>query len=128
MSSNTVSLSIKGVPAELAARLRERAARHHRSLQRELLAIVEAAVAPAAATSPASLRAAEPDPRLAAAAPPATPPDAPAAEPGSLLAELDSIVAGSSFGHAPVLTRAQANDRRLAREIEFDAQSAESAR
>jgi len=39
-----VNLSIKNVPDEVAERLRDRAARHHRSLQGELLAIVEAAV------------------------------------------------------------------------------------
>ena len=39
----TVTLSIKNVPDELARRLKQRAARHHRSLQGELLAIVEAA-------------------------------------------------------------------------------------
>jgi plasmid stability protein len=38
------SLSIKNVPEQVVQRLRERAARHHRSLQGELLAIVEAAV------------------------------------------------------------------------------------
>ena len=35
----TVRLSIKGVPEALATRLRERAARNHRSLQRELMAL-----------------------------------------------------------------------------------------
>jgi plasmid stability protein len=39
----TVTLSVKGVPADLARRLRERAARHHRSLQGELLDILEQA-------------------------------------------------------------------------------------
>jgi len=39
----SVNLSIKGVPDDVAERLRERAARNHRSLQGELLAIVEAA-------------------------------------------------------------------------------------
>lgn len=38
-----VNLSIKNVPDELASLLRERAARNHRSLQGELMAIVEAA-------------------------------------------------------------------------------------
>jgi len=36
-----VNLSIKNVPDELAERLRERARRNHRSLQGELLAILE---------------------------------------------------------------------------------------
>lgn len=42
----TVSLSIKNVPEDLADSLRERAARHHRSLQGELLHILETAVRP----------------------------------------------------------------------------------
>jgi plasmid stability protein len=37
------NLSIKNAPEEVVARLRERARRHHRSLQGELLAIIEAA-------------------------------------------------------------------------------------
>jgi len=41
-----VNLSIKSVPDALAASLRARAARHHRSLQGELMAILEEAVAP----------------------------------------------------------------------------------
>ena len=36
-----VNLSVKNVPDELAAKLRERARRNHRSLQGELLAILE---------------------------------------------------------------------------------------
>ncbi len=40
----TVNLSIKNVPDGVVQRLRERAERHHRSLQGELLAIIEAAV------------------------------------------------------------------------------------
>jgi plasmid stability protein len=39
----TVTLSIKDVPEELAWRLRERAVQHHRSLQGELMAIIETA-------------------------------------------------------------------------------------
>ena len=39
-----VSLSIKKVPDDLVEKLRTPAARHHRSLQGELLAILEAAV------------------------------------------------------------------------------------
>jgi plasmid stability protein len=38
-----VSLSIKDVPEEILQRLRARAQRNHRSLQKELLAIVEVA-------------------------------------------------------------------------------------
>lgn len=43
----SVNLSIKDVPDDVAERLRERAQRNHRSLQGELMAIVEAAVPPA---------------------------------------------------------------------------------
>ncbi len=35
------NLSVKNVPDKVLTRLRRRAARHHRSLQRELLAILE---------------------------------------------------------------------------------------
>jgi antitoxin FitA len=38
-----VNLSIKSVPDEIADELRERAARNHRSLQGELMAIIEEA-------------------------------------------------------------------------------------
>lgn len=41
-----VTLSIKNAPDDVVARLRERAARNHRSLQGELLTIIEAAVEP----------------------------------------------------------------------------------
>jgi plasmid stability protein len=41
-----VNLSIKNVPDALAQELRERAQRRHRSLQGELMAILEEAVAP----------------------------------------------------------------------------------
>lgn len=41
-----ITLTVKNVPEDVAARLRKRAARHHRSLQGELLTIVnEAATA-----------------------------------------------------------------------------------
>ena len=38
------NLSVKDVPEDLAERLRERAARNHRSLQGELMAILEQAI------------------------------------------------------------------------------------
>lgn len=38
-----VSLSIKNAPDEMVRRLKERAGRHHRSLQGELMAILEEA-------------------------------------------------------------------------------------
>jgi Arc-like DNA binding domain len=42
-----VNLSIKNAPDQVVQRLRERARRHHRSLQGELMAIIEEAVGPA---------------------------------------------------------------------------------
>jgi plasmid stability protein len=57
-----VNLSVKNVPADLAERLRRRAAANNRSLQRELMSILEAAVGrgtvsggAAASTRPAAL-------------------------------------------------------------------------
>ena len=41
--AKTVTLSVKNVPADLARRLKSRAARNHRSLQGELRAILEEA-------------------------------------------------------------------------------------
>jgi plasmid stability protein len=50
-----VNLSIKNAPDLVVERLRQRAERHHRSLQGELMAIIEAAVHEEAAISPADL-------------------------------------------------------------------------
>ena len=44
--SMPVTLSIKNVPDRIAQQLRKRAARNHRSLQGELMAILEQAVQP----------------------------------------------------------------------------------
>ena len=41
--AKTVTLSVKNVPAELATRLKQRAQRNNRSLQGELLAILDEA-------------------------------------------------------------------------------------
>jgi plasmid stability protein len=46
----TVTLSIKNVPNDLARTLKERAARNHRSLQGELMAILESVASPASPT------------------------------------------------------------------------------
>jgi len=127
-----VSLSIKDVPEALAERLRLRAARNHRSLQRELMAIVEAAAGPdagvahrhdaglGAAAVPVAVHESEGVYAVAdeGASPGAT---------GDLLAELDAIVASSRWGSAPLLGREQAHDRALARELDFEARSAELA-
>lgn len=47
-----VTLSIKNAPDEMVKRLKDRAARHHRSLQGELMAILETAVQEAGPLSP----------------------------------------------------------------------------
>ncbi len=127
-----VSLSIKDVPEALAGRLRLRAARNHRSLQRELMAIVEAAVEPGVGVVPlqgtggrsttAPVAAHESDGVYAI-----TTNEQPPGVPDDLLSELDTIVAGSRWGSAPLLTREQAHDRALARELDFEARAAELA-
>ncbi|MGH7188452.1 MAG: FitA-like ribbon-helix-helix domain-containing protein [Acetobacteraceae bacterium] len=50
-----INLSIKNAPDEVVHRLRQRAERHHRSLQGELLAIIEEAVGPRQELSPVEL-------------------------------------------------------------------------
>jgi plasmid stability protein len=50
-----INLSIKNAPDDLVERLRERAAKHHRSLQGELLAIIEEAVRPPARLTPSDV-------------------------------------------------------------------------
>lgn len=50
-----VNLSIKNAPDHVVQRLRERAERHHRSLQGELLAIIEAAAEEDRPASPADV-------------------------------------------------------------------------
>ena len=50
-----VNLSIKNAPDDVVARLRQRAKRHRRSLQGELLSIVEAAARDEITASPASI-------------------------------------------------------------------------
>ncbi len=58
-----VNLSIKDVPDTLAESLRQRAARHHRSLQGELMAIVEQAAAePLSPSAPGAARSAAASP------------------------------------------------------------------
>jgi len=50
-----VNLSIKNAPDEVVQRLRERAEKHHRSLQGELMAIIEDAVREDRPATPASV-------------------------------------------------------------------------
>jgi len=53
--SMAVSLSIKKVPDHIAEQLRSRAVKHHRSLQGELLAILEESVASEQILTPSEL-------------------------------------------------------------------------
>ena len=119
-----VSLSIKGVPDALMEQLRRRAASNHRSLQRELMAIVEAAVQPpsrlARAHDPSLLT-----PALRVEQVEAVYQVSVEASQDNLLDELDGIVAGTRFGEAPLLTREQLHDRALARELDFESRQAE---
>ncbi len=50
-----VTLSVKNVPDELADKLRERAAENHRSMQGELLSILENALSQRRSLSPAEV-------------------------------------------------------------------------
>lgn len=50
-----VNLSIKNAPDEMVRRLKQRAQRNHRSLQGELMSILESVVEPRAALSPAEV-------------------------------------------------------------------------
>ena len=50
-----VNLSIKNVPDDVAEKLRKRAARHHRSLQGELMAILEEGLANRKVLTPGEL-------------------------------------------------------------------------
>lgn len=56
-----VTLSIKNVPDAVARKLKARAKRNHRSLQGELLALVEGAIHAPAETRPASFEALKAD-------------------------------------------------------------------
>ena len=51
----SVNLSIKNVPDEIAEQLKRRAAKNHRSLQGELMSIIEAAVAKNETLTPSEL-------------------------------------------------------------------------
>ena len=50
-----MNLSIKNAPDDVVQRLRDRAERHHRSLQGELMAIIEAAVREGRPATPAEI-------------------------------------------------------------------------
>ena len=97
-----MNLSVKNVPEALAAKLRERAERNHRSLQGELMAILEAA-ADEAHTGRANATSAtyQVKPSTTAA--------------GGLLERLLAIAAGRGIDTTKRLTREQAHDRKSLR-------------
>ena len=97
-----LNLSVKNVPEELAAKLRERAERNHRSLQGELMAILEAA-----ASGPQAGQA------NAAGATYDIGQAAPAAD--RLLDRLMAIAGERGIDTTKRLTREQAHDRKLLR-------------
>ncbi|MDA0274794.1 MAG: Arc family DNA-binding protein [Proteobacteria bacterium] len=98
----TINLSVKNVPATLAAKLRVRAERNHRSLQGELMAILEEAAA-----APAALRSGVTGAAYGA--------DVPAT--ASLLDRLDAIARGRGIDTTKRFTREQAHDRKLLRKL-----------
>lgn len=97
-----INLSVKNVSDSLAAKLRERAERNHRSLQGELMAILEAAAG---------------DPHMGRAnAPGAGYETGRARAPtGNLLDRLAAIVGDRGIDTTKRLTREQAHDRKLLR-------------
>lgn len=98
----SVNLSVKNVPEALAAKLRARAERNHRSLQGELMAILEAAAG---------------DPQAGRAGTIGATYDAgqTARVPAGLLDRLMTIAGGRGIDTTKRLTREQAHDRRLLR-------------
>jgi plasmid stability protein len=98
----SVNLSIKNVPEALAAKLRARAERNHRSLQGELMAILEAATSDLQAYRASAVGAAyDADPATRTAA--------------GLLDRLMAIAGGRGIDTTRRLTREQAHDRRTLR-------------
>ncbi len=97
-----VNLSVKNVPETLAAKLRARAGRNHRSLQGELMAILEAAAGEAAAG-----RTGSPGVAYETGAIPR--------EGDSLLDRLSAIAGDRGIDTTTRLTREQAHDRRRLR-------------
>lgn len=100
MASKSVNLSIKNVPETVARKLRERAAQHHRSLQGELMAILEDAV-----NAPNLARANATDAKYE------TETDATGTPPDRLLERLRAITGDRGIDTTKRLTREQAHDR-----------------
>lgn len=97
-----VNLSVKNVPEALAAKLRARAGRNHRSLQGELMAILEAA-----AGEPATARTQSPGVAYEAGVVPR--------ERDSLLDRLAAIAGDRGIDTTTRLSREQVHDRQRLR-------------
>ncbi len=97
-----VNLSIKNVPDALAAKLRERAARNHRSLQGELMAILEGAMS-------------DPNVGRANAGGSRYDVETAAVSAGGLMERLAAIAGGHGIDTVKKLTREQAHDRKTLR-------------
>jgi len=98
----SVNLSIKNVPEAVAAKLRERAQRNHRSLQGELMAILENA-------------ASEPNAGRTNAGGARYDIEAPASRADGLLDRLMAIAGDRGIDTTKRLTREQAHDRKRLR-------------
>lgn len=97
-----VNMSIKNVPDALAAKLRERAERNHRSLQGELMAILESAASdPNVGRAPAGGPRYDVDPAITPL--------------GGLAERLMAIAGDHGIDTTKRLTREQAHDRKLLR-------------
>ena len=97
-----VNLSVKNVPEALASKLRERAERNHRSLQGELMSILESA-------------ASDPQVGRANAVGAAYHLDSPEPESNRLLDRLVAIAGDRGIDTTKRLTREQMHDRKLLR-------------
>jgi len=95
-----INLSIKNAPDDVVARLKERAARHHRSLRGELLTILEEAVRPPQGLSPEQVLA-EVDELLAILEEAARPPQG--LSPEQVLAEVDRLGLRTSAEAAAII-------------------------
>ena len=103
-----VNLSIKNVPDLLAEKLRERAGRNHRSLQGEMMALLESATGSDAYATATVLRANAPGaPVYAIDTMPAT---------DNLLARLTAIAGDCGIDTTQRLTREDTHDRAALRE------------
>jgi plasmid stability protein len=97
-----VNLSVKNVPESLAVKLRERAARNHRSLQGELMAILESA-------------ASDPNVSRANAGVPGYEVESGATSSGGLMQRLAAIAGNRGIDTTKRLTREQSHERKTLR-------------